>query len=393
MLRVICLAHDVGGTLGDARETYVESVLFAFAEEKGITYKGMPPLKVLRQMRANGILDETDITEEELVRVVEIIDHQSNSIRILERLGISLPEEVRFIIARHNDALTEEELLGLSDLARRLFTCFMMADSLEKGNNFLKHSNEEGEQLKEFESPGDFVSFIKGTPEKEGKMQGRTSIQDLIDVMAEMVIRGDLEEEVNAISRKPIENTGFGEDIKIRKRISEAIGALPDRYIKDQMQVSGSENSLEKMLSDMLGRAICVEGSAFLFSEKTVFDHGLGVFLPKLASAGIRIGVIARDDKQRKTIDELNLMIKGENKIMYAGSVVELMAEVPGAARFYYFKVREDPREDLDLEGLTVQDITNAIKDMIDSIGRVCGVEIKMLEKLHDAAMRFARAA
>ncbi len=150
-------------------------------------------------------------------------------------------------------------------------------------------------------------------------------------------------------------------------------------FLEELSRLLRIENILEK------------DKSTFIFSEKVTFDNGLGIFLPKLARSGIKVAAIVTNDKQKALIDELNKGKSADERIAYAETIADVTAKVH-TARYYYFKVYGDPVTDL--RYVTIFDITDIVKKIIDALGKVSGiVEHEKLKVLREAARRFAEAA
>lgn len=165
---------------------------------------------------------------------------------------------------------------------------------------------------------------------------------------------------------------------------------LPSQeWYSNELKVADFIVELSRLLR--IENIINQDKSTFIFSEKVAFDNGLGVLLPKLAKSGMRVAVIATNDRQRALIDELNQDKPENERIIYADTIADIRTKIH-TARYYYFKVIGDP--DTDLQGITTFDITEIVKKIIDALGKVCGiVERERIELLHEAARKFAEAA
>jgi hypothetical protein len=165
--------------------------------------------------------------------------------------------------------------------------------------------------------------------------------------------------------------------------------ALPEEWYSNVF----TPNELTSKISELLKLTSDLdhEKSVFIFSEKVTFDKGLGVFLPKLAKSGMKVAVVATNDKQRALIDELNKGKPEHERIIYADTIADIKTKVH-TARCYYFKVNGDL--ETDLQGIITFDITEIVKKIIDVLGKLSGIiEREKLELLHDAARKFAEAA
>ncbi|MGB2705271.1 MAG: hypothetical protein WBC74_00190 [Candidatus Omnitrophota bacterium] len=177
------------------------------------------------------------------------------------------------------------------------------------------------------------------------------------------------------------------EDVQA-KLLQQALAALPEEYLKNGMSLETLEQALQNVLAKPV--RIAHTRGVFIFSEKATFDNGLGILLPKLVKSGIKVAVVATSDKQRKLIEKLNEEKPKEERIVYADSVAGIMA-ILSASRYYYFKVEDDP--EVNIRGVSTFDITHIVKQIIEALGKACGVVDELLPKLHDAARKFAQAA
>ncbi|MFC1644135.1 radical SAM protein, partial [Candidatus Omnitrophota bacterium] len=193
------------GVLGDRNDEHVESKLIDIAREKGIRYKHVDPQKVLEEFKKAGI----ELTDEER-KFVTRIDHANNSINILDRHGIVMPKEVRFIISRHMDVPTDKELESWSEEERLLFACFSIADTFECGNSYYKRKEGFYKHAEGFEDPRQ--DTLKFTREK---WEGRLHIKPIIDITENLIQSGGLNEAIQ-YSRTPIQNTQFAEQTQRR---------------------------------------------------------------------------------------------------------------------------------------------------------------------------------
>ena len=176
--------------------------------------------------------------------------------------------------------------------------------------------------------------------------------------------------------------------------VMEAKEALPQEWREYDLKAAKITAELARLLQ--IENLLNQDKSTFIFSEKVTFDNGFGVLLPKIAKSGMRVAVIATNDRQRALIDELNQGQPEDKRIIYADTIAEVRtAEAKKkiyTARYYYFKVTGDP--DTDLRNVTTFDITEIVKKIIDALGKLSGIiERERLELLHEAARRFAESA
>ncbi|MCK5451492.1 MAG: DUF89 family protein, partial [Candidatus Omnitrophica bacterium] len=180
---------------------------------------------------------------------------------------------------------------------------------------------------------------------------------------------------------------GFDKPFEIARSL------IPRQYRGNGINQETLTNALREAGCSQIDPVKMDEKTAFIFSEKAVFDNGLGILLPKLAKAGIKIAVIARNARERELIEKLNnTELAGEkNKIVCADSVMEATSLVKGVARFYYFKLENDPEESMPANVALIDSFV--VKQIIEAIGKASGLDIGMIERLHEAARQFAIAA
>ncbi|MFA6320788.1 MAG: hypothetical protein WCY36_02890, partial [Candidatus Omnitrophota bacterium] len=140
------------------------------------------------------------------------------------------------------------------------------------------------------------------------------------------------------------------------------------------------------------------DDSVLIFSEKVTFgerksdgtyEEGLGVLLPNFIKSDARVAVIASTPKQEALIDELNADLPENMQIVCAGSIAEARSKAQ-AARYYY--VKTEAEADAGIGGVT--NISIIVKKIIDAIGQVVGIaDGAVIQKMHDAALRFAQSA
>ncbi len=175
-----------------------------------------------------------------------------------------------------------------------------------------------------------------------------------------------------------------------RAGLESALTELPGDFVRNALDTAGFLSAM----SDLSGtKQLKDDKSVLIFSKRVTFDNGMGVYLPKLASAGIRMAVIMDENntRQRKLIDEMNRSLPEELRITYASSVPEVM-NMTRASRSYYYKIEGDP--DAGIKGVVTFDITGIVRQIIEALGKAAGViEDGLIERMHMAARRFAEAA
>ena len=142
------------------------------------------------------------------------------------------------------------------------------------------------------------------------------------------------------------------------------------------------------------------KNAALIFSERVAFgEHkeneykpGLGILLPRLARSGIKVGVVATTDRQKRLIDELNRG-KPENELIAHATNIETLTSILSLPRFYYFKLEGDPHTS-DRSVYTRTITWDIVERIINALGRVVSItEERLLDNLHKAARKFAEAA
>ncbi|MFH1877505.1 MAG: hypothetical protein ABH883_01695 [Candidatus Omnitrophota bacterium] len=204
----------------------------------------------------------------------------------------------------------------------------------------------------------------------------------------EFIMRGLL----RLTDREAVEIAGTMDDGE--KLLIDATAVLPVEYRKNRMDTRVLISALDAAGYGQMALRGFDEKSALVFSEKITFEHGLGVLLPKLVKSGIRVAVIAGNDRERHLIEELNaLELEDEGaKIICAENLAEAAATMKGIARFYYFKTDSDVEETIPANVDVVESLL--VKQIIEALGKASGLVAEdMIEKLHEAARMFATAA
>jgi len=282
----------------------------------------------------------------------------------------------------------------------------MTADNAISGETLAKYAGEEHEVRQEalsFESIKDDIRslllhlrLIERAPGSETGKDARYYVPESVKKKSAEILpilkqfRGEnlrakaaLLDQVYEEKIKPILESKNVKDAR------EALKTLPREWYENDLKVTEFIAGLSCLLQ--IENILDQDKSTFIFSEKVTFDNGLGVLLPKLAKSGMRVAVIATNDRQRALIDELNQGKPENERIVYADTVADIRTKVH-TARYYYFKVTGDP--DTDLQGITTFDITEIVKKIIDALGKISGiVERERIELLHEAARKFAEAA
>ncbi|MFH1395449.1 MAG: hypothetical protein ABIH09_04755, partial [Candidatus Omnitrophota bacterium] len=275
---------------------------------------------------------------------------------------------------------TCKKFLTLEDSQPRITHCDKHKSSQEK--------HFQGKSLKETNS---FSFSIKSEEKKE---------KYIIDVKF-----GKDSENQNAIYVEIITKdmkdvtTAFIKEQKTIHKHSEWIGNLENPkkvqvLLPYLMRLLAPEWLQESILDSMLDFSKLDKKSALIFSEKVTFDNGVGALLPKLAKAGIKVGVVAKEKergKQKEAIDYLNSVeLKNEeNKIFYAETLSELVSKMKNnTPRFYYFKIDADEEEVLPDNVILVDKLT--VRQIIRAIASANGLIDETARKLFDLTKRFA---
>jgi len=152
----------------------------------------------------------------------------------------------------------------------------------------------------------------------------------------------------------------------------------------------GVGNDPKHLLADMDS-----ELSALIFSKEVTFDNGVGILLPQLVKAGLKVGVIAPAKEQRQLIKSLNdNELKDEkNKIICGKDLADVTSKLRhGTSRYFYFKAKgELIDESLDPSIRVVDE--SIVEQIIKAIGIADKIDIEKMTKLQEAAKAFSVAA
>ena len=105
------------------------------------------------------------------------------------------------------------------------------------------------------------------------------------------------------------------------------------------------------------------------------------------------VAVIAKIDAQRGLIAKLYEGKPEREKIEFGNNITEMKPRLK-VARCYYLKVKNDeqvPGENLGF--VSTFHITHIIRQIVENLGRVCGVVDELLPDLYEAARKFAESA
>ncbi|GEM_PF-2907591 len=138
------------------------------------------------------------------------------------------------------------------------------------------------------------------------------------------------------------------------------------------------------------------EKSALIFSERAAFgelkadgtyEEGLAFLLPSFIKSNVKVAVVARTKKQQDFIDDYNAGKPKEKHIIRGGSPAEAAA-LTQAVRRYYVRDESEPEE------TGIMNIAIVVHKILEAIGTITGItDRKLIEQMHDAGLRVARAA
>ena len=142
---------------------------------------------------------------------------------------------------------------------------------------------------------------------------------------------------------------------------------------------------------------------AFVFSEGVTFNHGLGYILPAIAEKGAKVAVVvshdeARANRERAFVDGLNTDLKkrgvSSDKYIQCIERVEGSAEALGVAHCYYFRMDGEKDGFTEANGITPVNIAvEAVKRILEALGKVCGVPLAEEAKLEELRREFIEIA
>lgn len=199
--------------------------------------------------------------------------------------------------------------------------------------------------------------------------------------------------------------TGTGLDGDAMRALDRAWEILDENYFGE-----GTMDH-EKLLAELnttlieagIGRIERLDDKMVLILSKTLtFDYGIGALLPRLIKAGIIVGVVVTDERQRAVITDWNKRIKEEmkvtdNRIFCGTNIGEVISDARSAkiniSRYQYLKVKED--KDAGENPKWTLDITAIVQRIIKILGRLCDIvePNEKLDRMQEAANTFRRAA
>jgi len=210
MLRVLCLVHDIGGMFGYDVHDKVEKVLTDLARDNRIKVEGKEPAEMLEAYKEKGIDLEVEmekrgiVLEGKLEEIVGVVDHQKNSERVLEKMGVKVPQVVMELIASHMDVPSEKEWDKWTVEKKWLYLSFVAGDIFECGNKYCVPLSGTREGFG-FEEVDQTFTFMTG---EKGKFRNNSRIREVVTEAGDLIKSGVLNGLIK-ISRTPIQFTSF----------------------------------------------------------------------------------------------------------------------------------------------------------------------------------------
>lgn len=170
----------------------------------------------------------------------------------------------------------------------------------------------------------------------------------------------------------------------------EGVTAMMQNFVAEMAEKKGVPEDIRNVVAEnVVNFSKLNEKSALIFSETATFDKGLGVFLPKLARAGIKVAVVAPEGWQKDAITLVNKREKVE--IVCLNQVEEALRVMP-APNYYYFTTSED--EDIgEIEGIISCDITDKIAIIIRALAEANHVtDVNTIDCMEQLAGQFRTA-
>ncbi|MBL7073474.1 MAG: hypothetical protein ISS33_06885, partial [Candidatus Omnitrophica bacterium] len=170
----------------------------------------------------------------------------------------------------------------------------------------------------------------------------------------------------------------------------EGVTALMQNFAANVLEDKGVPDDIQKIIAEnVVTFSKMKEKSGLIFSKAAVFDNGLGLFLSKLARAGIQIGVVAPELWQRDAIAALNEEEKVN--IVCLDNVGDAFDKMQ-ASSYYYFKTEDDP-DWSETRGIIQCDITGKIAIIIGALAAANHVtDVDVIKYMEQLADRFRQA-
>lgn len=307
------------------------------------------------------------------------------------------------------DIIMNEELRGDGDLFsnsedRRLVAIFAagrlrMREAIAPLLTILM---DEGESVSVRDAAAESLSYIFDYVANVPGIEEDPAVRGLRKIM-ERPQRNEGDGDIAGCARWALEKMGLignpsrvnghnGRNAGMAERLSVPFEAVPSEYGSNGITHAGLMAALGE--NGLLGPEAIRSGkeAGLIFSEKITFDNGLGILLPKLAKAGIKIGVVAVTPDQRRMIEELNKDIRGyDRKIIISEDPAAIQASM--ARQCYYYRVEGE--DALAFQGMIVVEMAiENIKILVDSLAKACGLlNDDMIRQLNEARRLFAIAA
>ena len=285
-LRVICLAHDLGGILGNKVHEEIEGRLEKLTKEHGVEFVNRDPADVISELELKGVhVDETEKA------FMDNLDHPNNSIRILESQGVIIPDDVKKIISTHMDNHSADELASWTREERMLFASFAIADVFEAGNNIYKRDHFKNRAL---ESPEDTLAFLADAKNKfSGFPQDEREL--VINAVEELVSSGKIGKGIR-YSRSPMKPLHAEAEKEILEHFPGLIERARENGLK-RFEVKGEEKKLLGVAAALLG------------PDNKVLVDGKGVKMDSEQTGPSELSTLTRKNNDHA---EINLFKKSE---------------------------------------------------------------------------------
>lgn len=186
--------------------------------------------------------------------------------------------------------------------------------------------------------------------------------------------------------KKPTVHTRFSTGSMVPEKVTDIMQGVAAEMLGDKSLPEGVRNIVAENVIDFSK----LDGkSVLIFSKTAVFDKGLGLFLSKLARAGMKIAVVAPEDGQKEAIALLNKKEKVE--IVCLDGVEDALNTMP-ADSYYYFKTKDDPDWG-ETRGIIQCDITDKIAIIIRALAEANHVtDVNVIEHMEKLADQFRQA-
>lgn len=200
----------------------------------------------------------------------------------------------------------------------------------------------------------------------------------------------------------------FSEDVDLAlrlrsevTRLREMAGKTEERdaaAAKDPLEIFDRDERMDALKwaevlrdSGVAAPPVAGRGIVQVFSRKITFEYGFGYFLKKLARSGMRIAVVAKTERERELIRELNQDIQDEDlRIVIGTSLGEIEGQLKAQRYYYYMGEDEDP---VDSRYNPILLSHAVVLQIIRNLGAAAGLPVADLGVLKEAAEQFANSA